>query len=104
MSVAGTTGERDRLPEDLIENVRELRRVGGKPVVVGFGISRPEHVRSVCSVADGAIVGSAIVRRMLDAADDPRGCDESAIADAVEAFVRELMTGLPQPAPREARG
>ncbi len=95
MSVAGTTGERDRLPEDLIENVRELRRVGGKPVVVGFGISRPEHVRSVCSVADGAIVGSAIVRRMLDAADGPNRGDESAIADAVEAFVRELMTGLP---------
>ncbi|MBN1490764.1 MAG: tryptophan synthase subunit alpha [Phycisphaerae bacterium] len=93
MSVAGTTGERDRLPDDLIDNVRQLREIGRKPVVVGFGISRPEHVRSVCSVADGVIVGSAIVRRMLDVVD--AGGDECAVADAVEACVRDLLTGLP---------
>lgn len=95
MSVAGTTGERDKLPDDLVENVRQLKRAGGKPVVVGFGISKPHHVRSVCSVADGVIVGSAIVRRMLDAAPDPAKPDDKAVADAVEGFVRELMTGLP---------
>jgi tryptophan synthase alpha chain len=95
MSVAGITGERDKLPDDLPANVQQLRQAGGKPVVVGFGISKPQHVRSVCSVADGAIVGSAIVRRMLDAAPDPARADDKAVADTVEAFVRELMTGLP---------
>ncbi len=95
MSVAGTTGERDKLPDDLVANVRQLRQAGGKPVVVGFGVSRPEHVRAVCNVADGAIVGSAIVRRMLDAAPDAAKGDANAVADAVEGFVRELLTGLP---------
>jgi tryptophan synthase alpha chain len=93
MSVAGTTGERDKLPADLVENVRQLKAASGKPVVVGFGVSRPEHVRTVCSVADGAIVGSAIVHRMLDAA--AKGADDKAVADAVEKFAAELMTGLP---------
>jgi len=92
MSVAGTTGERDKLPADLIENVKQLKAVSGKPVVVGFGVSRPEHVRTVCGVADGAIVGSAIVNRMLDVAG--KGGDEKAVADAVEKFAAELMTGL----------
>lgn len=92
MSVAGTTGERDKLPADLVDNVRQLKAAGGKPVVVGFGVSRPEHVRTVCSVADGAIVGSAIVHRMLDAA--AKGGDDKAVADAVEKFAAELMTGL----------
>lgn len=96
MSVAGTTGERDRLPDDLVDNVRQLKQAGGKPVVVGFGVSKPQHVRSVCSVADGAIVGSAIVRRMLDATPDPAHARDDAVADAVEAFVRELLTALPE--------
>ncbi len=95
MSVAGTTGERDRLPDDLIENVRKLRRVGGKPVVVGFGISKAQHVRAVCEVADGAIVGSAIVRHMLDAAPEGAPADIQAVADAVEACARDLLAGLP---------
>jgi len=95
MSVAGTTGERDRLPDDLAENVRQLRLAAGKPVVVGFGVSRPEQVRAVCSVADGAIVGSAIVRRMLEAADAP-GATPASVADAVESFTSDLMSGLPE--------
>ena len=69
ISVAGITGERKSLPADLIENVNQLRSASGKPVAVGFGISRPEHVRQVCSAADGAIVGSAIVRRMTQGID-----------------------------------
>lgn len=97
MSVTGITGERDRLPDDLVTNVERLRQASGKPIVVGFGISRPEHVRAVTAVADGAIVGSAIVRRMLDAADSANGSASAAttaVADAVESLVRELLTGL----------
>jgi len=93
ISVAGTTGERDRLPPDLPTNVRRLRDVGGKPVCVGFGISRPEHVRQVCQVADGAIVGSAVVRRITAAADAGEGPE--AIVRRTTDLVRELATGLP---------
>ncbi len=92
IAVAGTTGERDQLPADLVDNVRRLREIGGKPVCVGFGVSRPEHVRTVCQVADGAIVGSAIVRRITAGVD--AGDAAEAIVESVSAFVAELAGGL----------
>jgi tryptophan synthase alpha chain len=64
VSVAGITGERDRLPEELIEQLRWLRGQTNLPICVGFGISKPEHVRTLREVADGIIVGSALVRRL----------------------------------------
>jgi tryptophan synthase alpha chain len=96
-STAGVTGERGTLPPDLEANVRELRAASAKPVCVGFGISRPEHVAAVCRVADGAIVGSAIVRKMNAAVE--RGERLKAVADEVDAVVQALSAGLPRPAP-----
>jgi tryptophan synthase alpha chain len=92
VSVAGTTGERTTLPPELTENVRRLRQIGGKPVCVGFGISRPEHVRQVCQVADGAIIGSAIVRRMTTAVDD--GDAPEAVVTRTVDVIRDLARGL----------
>ncbi len=92
VAVAGTTGERDQFPPELADNVRRLRQIGGKPVCVGFGVSRPEHVRQVCRVADGAIVGSAIVRRIASAVDSGASNDQTVAQ--VAAFVRELAQGL----------
>lgn len=62
VSVSGVTGERDTLPAELVERVRRIKAETDTPVAVGFGISRPEHVKQVVSVADGAIVGSALVK------------------------------------------
>lgn len=93
MSVTGITGERRELPPDLVTNVRELRRSSGRPVVVGFGISTAEHVRLVCSEADGVIIGSALVRRMMQAEDS--GASRDAIVRTAAEAVREWMTGLP---------
>ncbi len=90
-SIAGITGERSALPPDLVQNVESLRQLGGKPVCVGFGIAKPEHVRDVCRVADGAIVGSAIVRRMIAATD--RGVPHAALVDEIVAFIEELGAG-----------
>jgi tryptophan synthase alpha chain len=64
VSVQGTTGERGALPSDLKDHVARLRSATGLPVIVGFGISTRQHVTDVCAFADGAIVGSAIVRRI----------------------------------------
>lgn len=61
ISRAGTTGVRQDLPPDLASVVLEIRRVATCPVAVGFGISSPEHVAAVARIADGAIVGSAVV-------------------------------------------
>lgn len=63
IAVAGTTGERDRLPAALADQLSELRRKTDLPLAVGFGVSRPEHVDALRGRADGVIVGSAIVRR-----------------------------------------
>ena len=93
MSVSGITGERDQLPPELINNVRSLRARSGRPVIVGFGISKAEHVRQVCREADGAIIGSALVRRIIEAHD--QGKDTQGIAQVATEAVREWMTGLP---------
>ena len=87
VSVAGITGERTRLPEATIAAVAELRRHTDTPVCVGFGVSSPETVARVCAVADGAIVGSAIVHRITDAKDAPR----AKLVAAVGEFVGQLL-------------
>jgi tryptophan synthase alpha chain len=90
ISVAGITGERAELPAETIDAVAELRTHTDTPVCVGFGISNPETVATVCNVADGAIVGSAIVHRIADCkADGPE-----AIAAKVGQFVAELAAPL----------
>lgn len=92
VAVRGITGERDKLPDDLRARVEFLRTVGDKPVCVGFGISNAAHVRQVCAAADGAIVGSAIVRRITEAID--AGKPHGVIIDAITAFVDELAEGV----------
>jgi tryptophan synthase alpha chain len=62
VSLTGVTGERTALPSRFKELVQETKRHTDTPVCVGFGISTPEQVREVCAIADGVIVGSAIVR------------------------------------------
>jgi tryptophan synthase alpha chain len=91
VSVQGTTGERPELPADLADHVTELRRGTGLPVLVGFGISKPEHVRSVCTFADGAIVGSAIARRISDLLDS--GGTTEAVVNDVRRSLTEMAGG-----------
>ena len=90
MSVAGITGERSALPAETISAVAELREHTETPVCVGFGISSPEMVQTVCEAADGAIVGSAIVHRITDAKDSPR----EQLVSHVGQFVGELLEPL----------
>jgi len=68
VSRAGVTGTREALPEDLAPLVARVKRqVTRLPVAVGFGLSTPEHVAAVGKLADGAVVGSAVVSRMEQA-------------------------------------
>jgi len=87
ISVAGTTGERDKLPEQTIAAVAELRKHTDTPVCIGFGVARPEMVAKVCAVADGAIVGSAIVHRITD----HKSAEPEKIAHALGEFIGELL-------------
>ena len=70
ISVAGTTGVRDMLPEELTEQLAWLRTQTELPLAVGFGISRPDQVNALRNSADGVIVGSAFVRCFENAATD----------------------------------
>lgn len=85
----GITGERDQLPEGLADRVAAIRKITPLPIGVGFGIGKPAHVAQVTGVAEGAIVGSALVRRLGDAA----GQDPRQAAAAVAEFVIELERG-----------
>jgi tryptophan synthase alpha chain len=79
-----TTGETSRLDPRGIELVEALRPRTDLPICLGIGVSTPAHAVSACSVADGVVVGSAIVRRML----------EGASPEEVGAFVATLRAGL----------
>jgi len=90
VSVTGITGERDQLPKELVENVGRLREKTELPICIGFGISRPEHVRMLLPVADGLIVGSAIVRRVAEAATKPRRQTLTEIGEYVTSLLAAL--------------
>ena len=90
VSITGITGERNELPAGLLEKVSWLRERVEIPICIGFGISRPEHVKLLAPVADGLIVGSAIVRRFSEIADP-----ELALA-GVAQLAQELIAALDQ--------
>ena len=65
VSVTGITGEREELAYAEIErDIERVKRVTGKRTVVGFGISKPEHIRQMYNSPDGFVVGSAVVKRV----------------------------------------
>ncbi len=80
----GVTGMRDRLASGLAEQVRLVRRLTGTRVAVGFGISTADQVHEVARIADGVVVGSALVSRIGELGDTP------ALEREVEAFARSL--------------
>ncbi len=84
VSTTGVTGARRELPRDLSLLVGRIKRVTATPVCVGFGISTPEHAAAVGRLADGVIVGSALVSRIGAA---------NSRSDAVSA-AREFVSGL----------
>ena len=89
VSVTGITGERTALPADLVENVQSLREKIDLPICIGFGINQPEHVKMLAPVADGLIVGSAIVRRTANAKESR----DAVLADIGE-YVAEMIKAL----------
>ena len=80
----GVTGERDQLAVQAEEMGRRCKAATDKPVLLGVGISTPAQAAQAAASADGVIVGSALVRRLLDGG----GPDEAA------AFVRSLRVAL----------
>jgi tryptophan synthase alpha chain len=93
VSVTGVTGARAALPDDLGHRVAAVRARSPVPVVVGFGVSTPEQARAVGRLADGVVVGSAIVSRIA------KGGARKARAARVRRFVAALRKALAGGAP-----
>ncbi|MFJ8886291.1 tryptophan synthase subunit alpha [Streptomyces sp. NPDC102402] len=87
-SLMGVTGTRESVGEQAQDLVRRTRATTDLPVCVGIGVSTAEHAREVAAFADGVIVGSAFVKRMLDAPDEAAGLA------AVRALAGELAEGV----------
>jgi tryptophan synthase alpha chain len=91
VSRTGVTGERQELAGDLREFLRTLRSFTKSPIAVGFGISRPEHLQAVWQEADGAIVGSSIVKKVEEFIGNPK------LVSEVGAFASWLTGVRPVP-------
>ncbi|MCP5029690.1 MAG: tryptophan synthase subunit alpha, partial [Actinomycetia bacterium] len=84
VGLLGVTGERAALAASATEIATRLKALTDKPVLIGVGVSNPEQAAEVSAIADGVIVGSALVRRILEGA-GPEGAAE---------FVAALRAGL----------
>ncbi len=82
IAVTGVTGARAELDPGLLPLIELVRRHTNLPIVVGFGISRPEHLEALTGKADGVIVASALLDAIAQSPEDPT------------ARVREFLTGL----------
>lgn len=93
VSVTGVTGARNTLPDDLAEFIQRVRSKTELPLAVGFGISNADMVNGVANIADGVVVGSAIMKAM-----DKVGTDATTEqrADAIREIVSELKAGTKQ--------
>ncbi|PXA04678.1 tryptophan synthase subunit alpha [Coraliomargarita sinensis] len=88
VSRAGVTGEQAEMSEGIRERVATIKQHTDLPVVVGFGISNADHVRTVAQAADGVVVGSAIVNCIAENPDD-----RTAIMEALKAKMASLTEG-----------
>ena len=84
VSLMGITGERASLAESASVMAKRLKAVTDKPVLIGFGVSTPQHAVDAAREADGVIVASALMRRVLD----------GAAPEEVGAAVREMRGAL----------
>jgi tryptophan synthase alpha chain len=89
VSREGVTGERDALATNIPDAVRAIKAHTSLPVVVGFGISKREHVTEVARHADGVVVGSALVNVIRDGL-----ADRDSIGPAMEKKITDLVAGL----------
>ncbi len=90
IAVSGTTGVREQVRDELTQQLKWLRNETNLPLAVGFGISKVEHLAPLKAVADGAIVGSGIVKHFESLAD---GNDRQAVLGRIGDFAAEMVTG-----------
>jgi len=88
VSMTGVTGSQLAMDQSMLEAIQEIRRASPLPVAVGFGVATAQQAAMLAGVADGVIVGSALVRQLLEASDP-----EAGVAAAL-ALAQEIRGGL----------
>ena len=94
IAVAGTTGEREKVADALLDQLKWLREETDLPLAVGFGISKPDHVEPLRGLAQGVIVGSAIVRLFQQVEDGEFEKDQ--LAQNVKDFAETMVAATHQ--------
>ena len=97
VSLTGITGAKLPNLADVSKNVEKIRKVTRVPVAVGFGVATPEDAAKVAAIADGVIVGSAIVKLIAAHGQKPE------MVKHVAEFVRSLKTAMRAAQPKHAR-
>ncbi len=88
VSLTGVTGTRSAISADIVKNIRLIKKYTKKPICVGFGISKSEHVKKISRVADGVIVGSAIVKQI------EKNIGKKDLVAKVLAFINKLSSPI----------
>lgn len=86
VSLTGVTGARTQLPSNLTDFINRVRSVTDKPLAVGFGIARPEQAEQVAGVADGVIIGSALVSLI--------GKSGASCVESAKAYIAEIKGAI----------
>jgi len=86
ISRLGVTGARDTVADSASELAARVRQATSRPLALGFGVSRPEHVRAIGQYADAAVVGSALVNVIAEHGSEP------GLLDEVERYIRWLRS------------
>jgi tryptophan synthase alpha chain len=84
VSLTGVTGVRAGLPVDIQRHIREIKKITQKPVCVGFGVSNASQVEKIYQIADGVIVGSAIIKKIKE------NLNRKDLVERVSRFVQGL--------------
>jgi tryptophan synthase alpha chain len=85
VGLMGVTGERERVAESAIIIAKRLKAITDKPVIIGFGVSTPQHAIELAAAADGVVVASALMRRLLEGASaSDLGADVAALRQALD--------------------
>lgn len=93
VSSTGVTGIRDHFPPEAYTFIERVKKSANIPVAVGFGISKPSHVQSLKGVADGVIVGSAIMKKVEELyGKEANASSGEKELEALKAFVTSLIS------------
>ena len=88
VSVMGTTGQKSANIDELIKSINFIKRNSNLPIVPGFGIKNATDVKNVCKIADGAVVGSSIIKIIEENIND-----KNSMLKKIDRFTKELKDG-----------